>query len=298
MSMTQIIFINYFKNNNYNFNTLQFSKSIEIPKQKLECFTHKKNESENISTKRKTCNKIVKTFHIVINDCKKVDEFKMQENGENNTFKIIESYKNSKSEKNLFPQKYLKLNSKRNIIENKSGTNIFDNNYKNNFIINIKVTSSPKSNILKNSSVKNLKEDNILKDDSILDNNTIIESTEKDFREGLFKGIIINKNKSIIFNNKFIYLFKFILINGKREINGVLTYNDGLNYDGQWKNDRKKERGIFISSLYNNDNDDDFGIKYEGEFNNDNFKGRGICKYSNGDIYEGEWKKDKQYWRG
>jgi len=264
----------YVKSNNYNFNTQQFSESIEIPKQKLECFTHKRKDSENITTKRKTCNKIVKTFHIVINDCKKVEDFKIQENGENNTFKIIESYKNSKSEKNLFSQNNLKLNPKRNVIENKSQTNIFDNNYKNNFIINIKAISSPNSNRLKNNSVKSLKEDNIIKDDSILDNNTIIESTEKNFSEGLFKGIIIN---------------------GKREINGVMTYNDGSKYDGQWKNDKKKGRGIFISSLYNNDDDDAFGIRYEGEFNNDNFEGRGICKYSNGDIYEGEWKKNKQY---
>ena len=262
----------FFKNNNYN--AKQFSESIEVPKVKLN--SHKKKYSENITTKRKIFNKIVKTFHIVINDCKKVEEFKIQENGENNTFKITESYKNSKSEKNLFSQNNLKLNTKRNIIENKSETDIFDNNYTNNFIIDIKATSSPNSNRFKNrNSGKNLKEDNI-KNDSILDNNTIIESAEKDFPEGSFKGIIIN---------------------GKREINGVMTYKDGSKYDGQWKNDKKKGRGIFISSLYNDD-DDNFGIKYEGEFNNDNFEGRGICKYSNGDIYEGEWKNNKQYGRG
>jgi hypothetical protein len=164
------------------------------------------------------------------------------------------------------------------MIENKSETNIFDNNYNNNFIINIKTTSSPNSILPKSHSFKNLKEDHIIKDDLISDNNkinnTIIESAEKDFPEGSFKGIIIN---------------------GKREINGIMTYNDGSKYDGQWKNDKKKGRGIFISSHYN---DDTFGIRYEGEFNNDKFEGKGICKYSNGDIYEGEWKNNKQYGRG
>ena len=91
-------------------------------------------------------------------------------------------------------------------------------------------------------------------------------------------------------------LFEGIIINGKRELRGIMKYKNGGKYEGQWKNDRRNGKGVFTSQNYNNPNLT--GIKYEGEFNNDKIEGYGIGKYSSGDKYEGEWKNNKQYGRG
>ena len=90
--------------------------------------------------------------------------------------------------------------------------------------------------------------------------------------------------------------FEGIIINGKRELRGIMKYKNGGKYEGQWKNDKRNGKGVFISQNYNNPNLT--GIKYEGEFNNDKIEGYGIGKYSSGDKYEGEWKNNKQYGRG
>ena len=100
-------------------------------------------------------------------------------------------------------------------------------------------------------------------------------SRRKKYRDGQYEGIIIN---------------------GKRELKGIMNYKNGGKYEGQWKNDKRHGKGIFISQNYNNPNLT--GIKYEGEFNNDKIEGYGIGKYSSGDKYEGEWKNNKQYGRG
>ena len=90
--------------------------------------------------------------------------------------------------------------------------------------------------------------------------------------------------------------YEGIIINGKRELRGIMNYKNGGKYEGQWKNDKRHGKGVFISQNYNNPNL--MGIKYEGEFNNDKIEGYGIGKYSSGDTYEGEWKNNKQYGRG
>ena len=91
--------------------------------------------------------------------------------------------------------------------------------------------------------------------------------------------------------------YEGIIVDNKRELNGVMIYNNGARYEGGWKNDKKYGKGIYISSHYFNC-ENNLGFKYEGEFKNDKFEGFGIATYSNGDRYEGEWKNNKQYGRG
>ena len=91
--------------------------------------------------------------------------------------------------------------------------------------------------------------------------------------------------------------YEGIIVDNKRELNGVMIYNNGARYEGGWKNDKKNGKGIYISSHYFNC-ENNLGFKYEGEFKNDKFEGFGIATYSNGDRYEGEWKNNKQYGRG
>ena len=117
-------------------------------------------------------------------------------------------------------------------------------------------------------------------------------------------NIISNEEDSENFNiyvNKIKYFdngkYEGIMLNNKREIKGVMTYNNGAKYEGQWRNDKKNGKGIFISSHYF-DCKNKVGMKYEGEFKDDKLDGFGIGTYSNGDKYEGEWKNNKQYGRG
>ena len=104
-----------------------------------------------------------------------------------------------------------------------------------------------------------------------------------------------------IYVNKIKYFdngkYEGIMLNNKREIKGVMTYNNGARYEGQWRNDKKNGKGIFISSHYF-DCKNKVGMKYEGEFKDDKLDGYGIGIYSNGDKYVGEWKNNKQYGRG
>ena len=146
----------------------------------------------------------------------------------------------------------------------------------NNFELCIKPNNIKNNSLLKN---KNGKTRNFSENKNVLaiDNKSELNfiSNEKHFRDGKYKGI---------------------LINGKREKKGIMKYRKGGTYEGEWKNDKRHGKGIFISQNYNNPSST--GIKYEGEFNNDKIEGYGIGKYSSGDTYEGEWKNNKQYGRG
>ena len=91
--------------------------------------------------------------------------------------------------------------------------------------------------------------------------------------------------------------YQGIMLNDKREIKGIMMYNNGAKYEGQWRNDKKNGKGIFTSSNYYNCKNK-IGMKYEGDFTDDRFEGYGVVTYTNGDKYEGEWKKNKQYGKG
>ena len=91
--------------------------------------------------------------------------------------------------------------------------------------------------------------------------------------------------------------YEGIMLNDKREIKGIMSYNNGAKYEGQWRNDKKNGKGTFTSSHYYNCKNK-IGMKYEGEFQDDRFEGYGVVTYTNGDKYEGEWKRNKQYGKG
>ena len=116
-------------------------------------------------------------------------------------------------------------------------------------------------------------------------NNEKIKENEKD---------IINVTNIKIYD---VGKYEGIILDNKRELKGVMTYNNGARYEGEWKDDKKNGKGIYISSHYFNC-EKNIGLKYEGDFFNDKFEGFGIAIYSNGDKYEGEWKNNKQYGKG
>ena len=91
--------------------------------------------------------------------------------------------------------------------------------------------------------------------------------------------------------------YEGIIINGKREKYGIMEYNDGSKYEGEWKNDKQYGKGTFTANIANNNL---YLIlhKYVGDFINDKREGNGIALYSNGNKYEGEWKNNKQYGKG
>ena len=120
--------------------------------------------------------------------------------------------------------------------------------------------------------------------------------------------------------------FEGDLVNSIRHGYGTVKYENGHNYNGEWKNDQRNGRGIEIFSdegLYKGDYKDDVpdgfgqytwangdyyegsfvkgckcgkgkfssieGDTYSGNWNQDCFHGWGKLIWSNGDWYEGDW---------
>ncbi len=131
---------------------------------------------------------------------------------------------------------------------------------------------------------------NNLSKDNLLNNNTNLTLNEEESKDNL---ILYPNQIKEYFNGK----YDGIIINNKREIRGTMLYYNGAKYEGEWKNDKKNGKGIFITSHYFNCKNQ-VGMKYEGEFKEDKIEGIGIGTYSNGDKYEGEWKNYKPYGRG
>ena len=73
----------------------------------------------------------------------------------------------------------------------------------------------------------------------------------------------------------------FIKVNQlmSKEKEKVLYYNCGDKYEGEYKNDEKDGKGVYISE----------GYTCEGEFKEGLRHGKGIIKYKTGNKYEGEW---------
>ena len=66
------------------------------------------------------------------------------------------------------------------------------------------------------------------------------------------------------------------IADGKREGFGIYTYPNGDVYEGEWENDRKNGKGIFISVKQK--------INYSGVFKNDKYHGHGSLKIKNSII--------------
>ena len=107
---------------------------------------------------------------------------------------------------------------------------------------------------------------------------------------------------------------------GKRHGTGIMYYQDGNIYDGEWKNDRPEGKGSFITAdklctyvgdflhgEYNGKGiysrkDNNIQRKYEGNFRDNYSDGIGIEEvvYEDGSVqrYEGQWARDAKHGKG
>ncbi len=87
--------------------------------------------------------------------------------------------------------------------------------------------------------------------------------------------------------------YQGILRDGKREGKGLMKYNNGRIYEGEWCNDLRDGKGL---ETYPN------GNSYEGEFKQGKAEGKGIYKWHNGEVYDGEWHQGLKHgdgvWKG
>lgn len=91
-----------------------------------------------------------------------------------------------------------------------------------------------------------------------------LESTSfaiKQYKDSIYRGEINKKRKR----------------NGK----GVVVYDAGRIYEGEWNEDKRAGRGF---ELFSN------GNKYQGQYANGKAHGKGTYTWTNGEVYEGEWK--------
>jgi hypothetical protein len=77
---------------------------------------------------------------------------------------------------------------------------------------------------------------------------------------------------------------------GKRHGNGIMYYNSGNIYKGNWMNGYRDGIGTFLFS--------NTGNKYVGEWKNDKANGKGKTEYKNGDFYEGGYKDNRKHGKG
>ena len=105
------------------------------------------------------------------------------------------------------------------------------------------------------------------------ENESQIENTER------------NSYNGFLFTNEGKYNGKYKKINSKyiKEGYGIMNYNDGNLYKGNFKNDKREGKGILT---YTN------GDIYDGEWENDIQNGEGIYIFKTGEIksYEGNWR--------
>ena len=78
------------------------------------------------------------------------------------------------------------------------------------------------------------------------------------------------------------------LKNNKREVRGMMYYNSGDKYEGDYKNDQRDGKGVYISD----------GYKYKGDFKKGLREGKGVIIYKTGDKYDGEWFDDMYNGKG
>jgi hypothetical protein len=113
---------------------------------------------------------------------------------------------------------------------------------------------------------------NLRKYHEVIDN---LQKQIKEIREhkmdGYVKEFYADKNGEIC--------VRFISTFGK----GKICYENGDEYDGEWKNGKLCGKGIMKYKK---------GGVYDGEWASGKKNGKGIMKYKNGEVYNGEWKND------
>jgi hypothetical protein len=75
---------------------------------------------------------------------------------------------------------------------------------------------------------------------------------------------------------------------GRREGKGVLTFNSGGKYDGEWENGIKEGQGTYY---YGNST-------YIGEWKDGKREGKGVFTFNSGEKYDGEWYNDMKNGQG
>ena len=79
----------------------------------------------------------------------------------------------------------------------------------------------------------------------------------------------------------------------KREGKGVIVYDTGRVYEGEWHNDKRNGRGF---ELFSN------GNTYQGEYKEGKAHGKGVYTWRNKEVYDGEWLNGQKcgygVWRG
>jgi len=163
---------------------------------------------------------------------------------------------------------------------------------------------------------KQLKEELVLKNEKI-ENLKLQLKKEKEEKEKYIKNIferldnlykITYKNLDMYFNenpDNFPQIFDIPKLIFKKELkdkdgkytgyinennnnkygNGIMIYNNGDIYEGNWKNNKKDGIGI-----YKNKN----GEIYLGEYKEDKKNGYGKIIYLSGYVYDGKWKNDNK----
>lgn len=90
---------------------------------------------------------------------------------------------------------------------------------------------------------------------------------------------------------------------GKRSGQGVCVYGNGMNYIGEWREDKPHGKGVLQKKNDSNSAEPIVSAKplvvlYEGEFAKGLMEGLGRCQYHNGDVYEGAFKDGLRHGRG
>jgi len=119
------------------------------------------------------------------------------------------------------------------------------------------------------------------------------ENIEKVFRRGKYTGTVNRSGKPngiglMHFNDGSAY-------NGEWQNSvmtgvGIINFSDGLSeYSGEWKEGKPDGQGYFI---YSN------GDRYDGAWKNGQMDGRGLYTFQNSEIYKGGWKQNESHGYG
>ena len=175
----------------------------------------------------------------------------------------------------------------------------------NTFIKDFKKNSEELTKYIENLNIEHKKQINKLQKEK--ENKIDININNNEIQEKIFssKSGGINKGKYIGH-----------LIDGKREGRGIIKWDNGDLYNGEWKNDKKEGKGIYCYNngqryegdwyedkkegrgIYYWNNGEFQGDRYEGEWRDDNYEGKGIYYYNDGSKYEGDFKKGKREGKG
>jgi len=118
-------------------------------------------------------------------------------------------------------------------------------------------------------------------------------TVEKVFRRGNYIGTVNRSGKPngmgvMHFNDGGVYEGEWH--NSVMAGVGTITFSDGLSeYSGEWKEGKPHGQGYFI---YPN------GDRYDGSWKNGQMDGRGLYSFHNSEIYSGSWKNNKSHGYG